>query len=104
MSVCNPIKEIVFDGKKPSYARVMRAIGEEISKGHTDITVLWGENWVDLYFDHRVKQWFGSGWIRDIDGSYIADELYDIRAEAIDSLKKHFKEVSKQVNHWHIGG
>lgn len=86
MSVCNPIKEIVFDGRKPSYARVMRAIGEEISKGHTDITVLWGENWVDLYFDHRVKQWFGSGWIRDIDGSYIADELNDIRAEAIEHI------------------
>ena len=90
MSVCNPIKEIVFDGKKPSYARVMRAVGEEISKGHTDITVHWGENWIDLYFDHRVKQWFGSGWIRDIDGSYIADELNDIRAEAHDFIKEHF--------------
>jgi hypothetical protein len=60
----------------------MRAVGEEISKGNTDITVFWGENWVDLYFDHRVKQWFGSGWIRDIDGSYIAEELNEIRAEA----------------------
>ena len=86
MSVCNPIKEIVFDGKKPSYARVMRAVGEEISKGHTDIAVIWGENAIDLYFDHRVKQWFGSGWIRDIDGSYIADELNEIRAEAIKNI------------------
>jgi hypothetical protein len=82
MSVCNQIKEIVFDGRKPSYAQVMRAVGEEISKGHTDIAVIWGENAIDLYFDHRVKQWFGSGWIRDIDGSYIAEELNEIRAEA----------------------
>ena len=82
MSVCNQIKEIVFHGRKPSYARVMRVVGEEISKGNTDITVFWGENWVDLYFDHRVKQWFGSGWIRDIDGAYIAEELNEIRAEA----------------------
>jgi hypothetical protein len=100
----NPIKEIVFDGKKPSYAQVMRAVGEEISKGHTDLEIIWGENYIDLYFDHRVKQWFGHRWIRDIDGARIADELNEIRAEAIDSLKKHFKEVSKQGNHWHIGG
>ena len=75
MSVCNQIKEIVFDGRKPSYAQVMKAVNEEISQGNTDINVLWGENWIDLYFDHRVNQWFGSGWIRDIDGSYIATEL-----------------------------
>jgi hypothetical protein len=82
MSVCNQIKEIVFDGRKPSYAQVMRAVGEDLSKGHTDIAVIWGENAIDLFFDHRVKQWFGSGWIRDIDGSYIAEELNEIRAEA----------------------
>jgi hypothetical protein len=82
MSVCNQIKEIVFDGRKPSYAQVMRAVGEEISRGNTDLEVIWGENAIDLYFDHRVKQWFGSGWIRDIDGSYIAEELNDIRVEA----------------------
>jgi hypothetical protein len=75
MSVCNQIKEIVFDGRKPSYAQVMKAINEDISQGATDIAVLWGENAIHLYFDHRVNQWFGSGWIRDIDGSYIATEL-----------------------------
>jgi hypothetical protein len=94
MSVCNPIKEIVFDGNKPSYARVMRAIGEEISKGNTDLEVIWGENSIELYFDHRVKQWFGSGWIRDIDGSYIADELNDIRAEAQQFIKDRFVFVT----------
>ena len=83
MSVLNPIKEIVFDGRKPSYAQVMRAVGEEISRGNTDLEVIWGENHIDLYFDPRVKQWFGHGWIRDIDGSYIAEELNEIRAEAI---------------------
>ena len=82
MSVLNQIKEIVFDGRKPSYAQVMRAVGEDLSKGHTDIAVIWGENAIDLFFDHRVNQWFGSGWIRDIDGSYIAEELNEIRAEA----------------------
>ena len=82
MSVLNPIKEIVFDGRKPSYAQVMRAVGEEISRGNTDLEVIWGENHIDLYFDPRVKQWFGHGWIRDIDGSYIAEELNEIRAEA----------------------
>lgn len=82
MSVCNQIKEIVFDGRKPSYAQVMRAVGEDISRGNTDLEIIWGENHIDLYFDPRVKQWFGSGWIRDIDGSYIANELNEIRAEA----------------------
>ena len=83
MSVCNQIKEIVFHGRKPSYAQVMRAVGEELSKGNTDITVIWGENAIDLYFDHRVNQWFGSGWIKDISGQDIAEELNEIRAEAI---------------------
>lgn len=90
MSVCNPIKEIVFDGRKPSYAQVMRAVGEEISKGNTDLEVIWGENAIDLYFDPRVKQWFGHGWIRDIDGSYIAEELNEIRTEAQQFIKEHF--------------
>jgi hypothetical protein len=90
MSVCNPIKEIVFDGRKPSYAQVMRAVGEEISKGNTDITVHWGENWIDLYFDPRVKQWFGTGHIKNISGWDIAIELNDIRAEAHDFIKEHF--------------
>ena len=83
MSVCNPIKEIVFDGRKPSYAQVMRAVGEEISKGNTDLDITWGENQIELYFDPRVKQWFGHGWIKDISGSDISDELNNIRAEAI---------------------
>ena len=86
MSVCNPIKEIVFDGRKPSYAQVMRAVGEEISRGNTDLEVIWGENAIDLYFDPRVEQWFGYGWIRDIDGARIADELNEIRAEAIKNI------------------
>ena len=90
MSVCNPIKEIVFDGRKPSYAQVMRAVGEEISKGNTDITVHWGENWIDLYFDHRVKQWFGTGHIKNISGWDIAIELNDIRVEAQQFIKEHF--------------
>ena len=82
MSVCNPIKEIVFDGRKPSYAQVMRAVGEEISKGNTDLDITWGENQIELYFDPRVKQWFGHRCIRDIDGARIANELNEIRAEA----------------------
>jgi hypothetical protein len=94
MSVCNPIKEIVFDGKKPSYARVMRAVGEEISKGNTDLEVIWGENSIELYFDHRVKQWFGHGWIREISGSDVAKELNDIRAEAQQFIKDHFVFVT----------
>ena len=75
MSVCNQIKEIVFDGRKPSYTQVMKAVNEKISQGNTDITVLWGENWIDLYFDHRVKQWFGTGHIKNISGWDIAIEL-----------------------------
>ena len=73
MSVCNQIKEIAFDGRKPSYAQVMKAVNEEISQGNTDIAVLWGENAIHLYFDHGI--WLGIGWIKDISGSDIADEL-----------------------------
>ncbi len=88
MSVCNPIKEIVFDGRKPSYAQVMRAIGEEISKGHTSLEITWGENTIELWF--TCKQWFASGWIKDISGVDIADELNEIRAEAQQFIKEHF--------------
>jgi hypothetical protein len=90
MSVCNQIKEVCFDGYKPSYAKVMRAVGVEISKGHTDIALHWGESSIDLYFDHRVKQWFGSGWIKDISGQDIAGELNEIRSEAQQFIKEHF--------------
>lgn len=84
MSVCNQIKEIVFDGRKPSYAQVMRAVGEEISKGNTSIEITWGENVIELWF--TCKQWFGSGWIKTISGSDIADELNEIRAQAIKNI------------------
>ena len=86
MSVLNQIKEIVFDGRKPSYAQVMRAVGEEISKGNTDISVEWGENYLEVYFDHRNKTWYGTSWIKDISGQDIAEELNEIRAEAIKNI------------------
>lgn len=82
--------EYDFQGRKPSKAQVMRVIGKALEESTANIemmTITWGENWIQL-----LKLWNGqyqgSGWIKDISGSDIAEELNDIRAEAIQELKK----------------
>ena len=59
--------------RKPSRALIMRTLAEYIERGHKDLELLWGENWIEIV--KGGSNWFGAGWIKDISGSDIADEL-----------------------------
>lgn len=95
MSTLRDITEINFDGRKPSKAQIMRAIGRALEKGTMSIDIRWGENWIELMFDDRALStgWTGRGWIKDISGDDIARELNDIRKEAQKFIKDHFQFI-----------
>jgi hypothetical protein len=72
-----------FTGRKPSRAQVMAKINALIKSGARSISVTWGENWIEL--DHlggQLGSWSGSGWLRDIGGDDIAQELNRAQARA----------------------
>ena len=71
-----------FDKRKPSKALIMRTIGVYISEGVVDFDIRWGENGITLEYNDSQEAWHGSGWIKDIGGADIADELTAIRKQA----------------------
>ena len=101
MSITYPIINIEYKNRKPSKAVIMRTLGEYLKQGGKAFEITWGENTIDLYFDPRVEEWFGSGWIKDIGGDDLARELNEIRKQAIKEtnqfIKNHFKFI-------HVGG
>lgn len=66
-------QEIVFKGKKPSEKQVFSKALERAKQGHTLIEIYWGENGMTL--DKNNGQWYGWGWIKDIDSDKIAKQL-----------------------------
>lgn len=61
---------------KPSRALIMRTIGVYLENGHKDLDIRWGENWIEIL--RGGNHWFGTGWIKDISGDDIANELNEI--------------------------
>lgn len=77
--------------RKPSKALIMRTIGVALEKGADEISLTWGENWMDFKFsDMYGGTWMGFGWMKDISASDIADELNAMRKEAQSFIKDHF--------------
>ena len=101
MSTTYPIINIEYKNRKPSKAVVMRTLAEYLKQGGKAFEIIWGENMIDLYFDPRVELWYGSGWIRDIGGDDIAQELNDIRKQAIKEIQQFKKDHFQFV---HVGG
>jgi hypothetical protein len=62
-----------FTGRKPSKAQVLNQAKRLEKQGADFIGITWGENWLDLVLVDDY--WHGSGWIKDIDGAWIAREL-----------------------------
>jgi hypothetical protein len=87
MSVLYPVIEIEYKNRKPSKAVVMRTIGEYLKQGAKAFTITWGENWIDLTYHDKYRQWYGEGWIRDISGQDIGEELNSIRKQALEEIK-----------------
>ena len=67
--------EVTFShlGNKPSRKQVLNKVLAAIRSGASRIEVHWGENWLEL--DTTVGTWYGSGWIKDICGQDMANEL-----------------------------
>ncbi len=64
-------REIIFNGRKPSKAQVMKHVRGLVKDGWTDIHVYWGENRIEIENIHGY--WHGSGWIRGISGCDLAN-------------------------------
>ena len=82
MSTTFDIITIEFKNRKPSRAVIMRTLAEYLKQGGKAFEISWGENMIDVYFDPRVNKWFGHGWIKEIGGDSIADELNSMYNEA----------------------
>lgn len=71
--------EYYFHGRKPSIKQVMSVLNNAIDCGNTYIDIGWGENCITLQRNptpfNRMGDWFGSGWIKEISGSDIANQL-----------------------------
>jgi hypothetical protein len=63
-----------FTGRKPSKAQVLNKAKQLEKEGADFISITWGENWIDLH-QNANGYWYGSGWIKDIGGCFIAREL-----------------------------
>ena len=90
MSTTYDIITINYEKRKPSRAVIMRTLAEYLKQGGKAFEVCWGENMIDVYFDPRDKKWYGHGWIKEIGGDSIAQELNEICKEAQKFIKEHF--------------
>lgn len=99
MSTMHEIKTVDFDGRKPSKAMIMKAIKDCIKQGYQAIDISWGENCISINVNshhpfNRMGQWFGSGWIKNIGGSDIADELNRTnKTETAKFMENHFQLI-----------
>ena len=92
MSTLYPVIDIEFKNRKPSRAVIMRTLAEYLKQGGKAFSITWGENWIELDFHPNQEQWYGTGWIKDIGGDSIANELNEIRKQAIAETSKFIKD------------
>jgi hypothetical protein len=101
MSTLYPVIDIEFKNRKPSRAVIMRTLAEYLKQGGKAFSITWGENWIELDFHPNQEQWYGSGWIKEIGGDSIANELNAIRKQAIKEIQQFKKD---HIQFIHIGG
>jgi hypothetical protein len=101
MSTMYPVINIEYHKRKPSKAVIMRTLAEYLKQGSKVFTITWGENQIDIDYHPGQEQWYGGGWIKDIEGHAIATELNDIRKQAIKEIQQFKKDHFQFV---HIGG
>lgn len=90
MSTLYPVIDIEYKNRKPSKAVIMRTLAEYLKQGGKSFSITWGENWIELDYHPNQEQWHGRGWIKDIGGDSIAQELNAMRKEAQKFIKDHF--------------
>jgi len=82
MSTLFPVIDIEYKNRKPSRAVIMRTLAEYLKQGGKSFSIAWGENWIELDYHPNQEQWYGRGWIKDIGGDDLAQELNQIRKQA----------------------
>ena len=80
-----------FTGRKPSKAQVLNQAKRLEKLGADFVALTWGENWIDLTLS-EAGYWYGSGWLKDIDGDWVARELNHYPSKA---LAKQFNDPVK---------
>jgi hypothetical protein len=65
--------------KKPSITVLRAAIKQAAKLGETNISLIWGENVIDIEYHANRDKWSGNGWIGRNGGFDLANEL-NIRA------------------------
>jgi len=90
--------EINYTKRKPSRAVIMRTIAEYLKQGAKSFDIRWGENWIEIDWHPNQERWYGRGWIKEIGGDDIANELNEIRKQAIAHTNKFIKDHFKFIH------
>lgn len=62
-----------YHGRKPSYDSASKMANKARLDGHEQITLIWGENWIEL--ELFSNGWVGTGWFKDVSGDDIAKDM-----------------------------
>jgi len=100
MNTTYNIITINYEKRKPSRAVIMRTLAEYLKQGAKSFDIRWGENWIEIDWHPNQERWYGRGWIKDLSGDSIANELNDIRKQAIAEIKQFKKDHFQFI---HIG-
>ena len=85
--------------KKPSITVLRAAIKQAAKLGETNISLVWGENWIDIEYHANRDKWSGNGWIGKHGGFDPANELnicasFDRQlGNPIEFLRDHFQII-----------
>jgi len=85
--------------KKPSITVLRAAIKQAAKLGENNISLIWGENVIDIEYHANRDKWSGNGWIGKHGGFDLANEL-NIRAsfdrqlgDPVQFMRDHFQIV-----------
>jgi len=67
--------EYEFHNRKPSIKQINACINNALKDNASMILISWGENRIDIERSYNGQYWLGSGWIKGISGSDIAEGL-----------------------------
>jgi hypothetical protein len=86
--------------KKPSITVLLAAIKQAAKLGETNISLIWGENVIDIEYHANRDKWSGNGWIGRNGGFDLANEL-NIRASfdrqlgnPLQFMRDHFQIIN----------
>ena len=98
MNTTYNIITINYEKRKPSRAVIMRTLAEYLKQGAKSFDIRWGENWIEIDWHPNQDKWYGRGWIKELGGDDIANELNEIRQQALREIKQ-FKDEHFQFIH-----